>query len=307
MADWSRFKPEVFGSLPIGVICLLLVLISVSFPNWLTHGKGAMEGEDANATDSRLENVEFGLFYGGKTRTRGGSCSRGIMWVCSGGVCMLSCGANHAQRKADIDDILAVNITSTGDDKFCPQCSSDGSSEDVIVEATSIPNPELLTTKSGLDDPSSLMVREGMLRSVQVFLVIGIVFTFVNVIFTAANITHNPVSSIAGIDGLVIWNVIAATSYLLVLILWGAEYNLKLRANLCISDTLRQGPITWTSSSRIGWCCLLLICPMILHYGVGVMLGYRQYRRYYSSQQKQQKEQRLAVQDPTQGGTDILF
>ena len=44
--------------------------------------------------------------------------------------------------------------------------------------------------------------------------------------------------------------------YLLVVILWGAEYNLKLRKNLGISDTLRPGSNSLTSTSSIGWCCL---------------------------------------------------
>merc|ERR1711892_984417 len=167
MADWSRFKPEVFGSLPIAVICLLLVLISVTFPNWLTHGRTSIGEDDTNNTDSRIENVEFGLFYGGKTKTRGGSCSRGILWVCSNGVCMLSCGANHAKRKDDINDILAVGSNysaSTGGDQFCPECSSDGSSEDVVIDARNYIQSftKQQTYQSEVSDPSSLMVREGM-------------------------------------------------------------------------------------------------------------------------------------------------
>ena len=53
------------------------------------------------------------------------------------------------------------------------------------------------------------MVREGMLISVIAFLLIGLLFTFINIIFTVINIANNPVSSIAGIDGLVLWNLIA--------------------------------------------------------------------------------------------------
>lgn len=311
MADWSKFKPEVFGSLPIAVLCLMLVLVSVAFPNWLSNGRTVPLAGN-NATDARVENVEFGLFYGRKTKTRGGSCTRGILWVCSSGVCMLSCGATGTERSADLVDLLLPDSNfsaSSGDDNFCPQCSdpdNDALNEDELY----IQSARDVTEGPSRDvtfDPASVMVREGMLRSVQAFLVLGILFTFINIIFTAVNITHNPVSSIVGIDGLVIWNSAAAISYFLVMVLWGAEYNMKLKKNLCISDTLRPGPVPWTSSSSIGWCCLLLICPMILHIGVAVMLGYRQYRRYYSSKSKQQKEQRLAVQDPTQGGTDILF
>lgn len=311
MADWSKFKPEVFGSLPIAVLCLVLVLVSVAFPNWVSNGGTSPLG-DANSTDSRVQNVEFGLFYGRKTKTRGGSCVRGIIWVCSDGVCMLSCGSSREDRNKDIEDLLLgpdSNLTSSeGDDQFCPQCSSGADELRVDISRTEEDISRVNEARNtSLYDPSTFMVREGMLRSVQAFLVTGILFTFVNIIFTAVNITHNPVSSIVGIDGLVLWNFIAAVSYFLVLVLWGAEYNIKLRKNLCISDTLRAGPIEWSSQSSIGWCSLLLICPMLLHMGVAGMLGYRQYKRYYSSKRMQQKEQRLAVQDPTQGGTDILF
>ena len=45
--------------------------------------------------------------------------------------------------------------------------------------------------------------------------------------------------------------------YLLVVILWGAEFNIKLRKNIGLSDTLRPGPgMQVASHSSIGWCCL---------------------------------------------------
>jgi len=145
-----------------------------------------------------------------------------------------------------------------------------------------------------------------MLISTMVFLMIGLLFTFINIIFTVINIANNPVSAIVGIDGLVAWNMIAGVMYFLVLVLWGAEYNIKIRRNLCISETLRPG-VQFSSHSTVGWCCLLLICPMFLHLATGSLFAWRQWKRYYSTRQKQAKEMRLAVQDPTQGGTDILF
>ena len=104
-------------------------------------------------------------------------------------------------------------------------------------------------------EPKPHMVREGMLISVIIMLLVGLLFTFLNIVFTVLNIAHNPVSSIMGIDGLVIWNFISGLMYFLVVVLWGAEFNIKLRTNLCISDTLRPEN-NLTSHSSIGWCCL---------------------------------------------------
>ena len=37
MVDWARFKPEVAASLPISVLCLALTLLSLTYPDWVTH------------------------------------------------------------------------------------------------------------------------------------------------------------------------------------------------------------------------------------------------------------------------------
>ena len=60
-------------------------------------------------------------------------------------------------------------------------------------------------------DPKPYMVRGSMLFTIIIMLIIGLLFTFINIIFTVLNIAHNPVSSIVGIDGLVIWNFIAGS------------------------------------------------------------------------------------------------
>ena len=62
-------------------------------------------------------------------------------------------------------------------------------------------------------------------------------------------------SSLAGVDGLVIWNLVASICYLLTLCLWGAEYNLTLKPNLGISETLRPAGLLQSHSS-LGWSCL---------------------------------------------------
>ena len=58
-------------------------------------------------------------------------------------------------------------------------------------------------------DAKPQMVRIGMLITIIIFLLIGLLFTFINIVMTVLNIAHNPVSSIMGIDGLVLWNFIA--------------------------------------------------------------------------------------------------
>ena len=87
------------------------------------------------------------------------------------------------------------------------------------------------------------MVRQGMLVTVIVLLLAGLLFTFTNIIFTVLNIAHNPVSSLMGVDGLVVWNLAAGLLYLLVVILWGAEYSLKMRtsaANRLIGEVVQS-------------------------------------------------------------------
>ena len=53
--------------------------------------------------------------------------------------------------------------------------------------------------------------------------------------------------------------------------------------------------------------CRLLICPMFLHLGMSAMFAWRQHDRYYNKKKKHEREMRINVQDPSQGGTDILF
>ena len=113
MVDWSKFKPEVFGSLPVSlqsnkniwiwwitivqvsVLCLMLVIVSISFPYWvtgvnmkktfvtylkyymITQGE-AVISVGGNVPDTSVSAVSFGLFEGRKTRNRGGSCLRNM-------------------------------------------------------------------------------------------------------------------------------------------------------------------------------------------------------------------------------------
>ena len=101
------------------------------------------------------------------------------------------------------------------------------------------------------------MVRQSILVTVITLLILGLLFTFLSIVMTVLNIVHTPVSSILGIDGLIVWNLTAGVLYLLVMIIWGAEYNIKLSTNLGISDSLRPGSSTpLISLSSIGWCCL---------------------------------------------------
>jgi len=308
MVDWSKFKPEVFGSLPVAVLSLILVLFSVSFPYWITNGRADVlnsDGIDDSIPSSSLSHVTFGLFEGRKTRSRGGSCTRTVKWVCQSGLCMMSCGETSALRKTDIDLVLTNQSVSAvaGDNLLCPPCKGD-----IIQAKDNVISSDSAKEDDSEFDPRPLMVREGMLISVIAFLIIGLLFTFINIIFTVINIANNPVSSIVGIDGLVLWNFIAGLMYLLVIILWGAEFNIKLRKNINLSDTLRPGTgMEVSSHSSIGWCCLLLLGPILLHFGLSVMFAWRQYNRYYNKRSKQDREMRINVQDPSQGGTDILF
>lgn len=302
--SWPGIKlPEVgvFGCLPVSVLCLVVVLFSSFFPYWAESSLVEVEGESGEAR-AVVEAVYIGLFsfqQGSKTLNRGGECHRPLAWVCSDGYCMNSCGETSDLQEADIKNILSPTYNSSlGDDTFCSPCNQ---AQQIFRDRSSSPQP------FSSSPPSSLMVRRSMLLATQSFLLIGLIFTFINIVFNAINIILTPVSAIVGVDGLVLWNSIAALSYLLVLLLWGAEFNMKLRDNPGISDSLRPGDIIWEVDSSMGWCCLLLILPLLLHLALAANLGYRQYKRYYSSKKRTEAAARLQVQDPTQGGTDILF
>ena len=127
--------------------------------------------------------------------------------VCQSGLCMMSCGETSALRKEDIDLVLNNQSVSAaaGDNSLCPPCKGDN------VQVESGIMSSVLEGDESDFDPKPHMVREGMLISVISFLLIGLLFTFVNIIFTVINIAGNPVSSIVGIDGLVLWNFIAGS------------------------------------------------------------------------------------------------
>jgi len=300
--------PEVgaFGCLPVAVLCLVIALFSAFYPYWVE----STLVQSSNSTDglplARVDNIFIGLFAfanipGGKTRNRGTACSRPILWACDSGYCLASCGPTSEQRTADIKALLSdPTNTSLTDDYFCTPClQSQQASSPSRFFATSTTDPIL--------DPKSHMLRSSMLSATQAFLIIGLVFTFVNIIFNAINIILTPVSAIVGIDGLVLWNAIAALCYLLVLLIWGVEYNMKLRDYPGVSDVLRPSNVKWQVESNIGWCCLLLILPFFLHSLLAINLGLRQYKRYYSSKKRTEAMARVQVQDPTQGGTDMIF
>ena len=158
---------------------------------------------------------------------------------------MMSCGMTKSDRKEDIKLVLESRNTSApeGDNNLCSPCKNSPSLS-VWSQA-----------KSDQTDPSKRMVRQSILVTVIALLLLGLAFTFLSIVMTVLNIVHTPVSSILGIDGLIVWNLVAGLLYLLVMIIWGAEYNLKLRHNVGISDSLRPGDFGLASHSSIGWCC----------------------------------------------------
>jgi len=304
----------VFGCLPIGVLSLVIVLFCAFFPHWMESSLTEIEITNTSVPII-VSNIYVGIFSipqipGSKTRESGGACVRPLSWVCDQGYCMLSCGETSSLREEDIQEILSGNYThARGDDQFCSPCSQEEElTRRKISSSTTSISPYHTTVREN-ESPSSVMTRQSMLIAVRVFLVLGLVFTFVNIVFNAVNIILTPVSAIVGIDGLVLWNTIAATSYLLTLLLWGAEYNMKLRRNPGVSDSLRKdtSPGGWSVDSRMGWCCLLLILPLFLHILLALNLGHRQWVRYYSSHRREEAQARRNVMEKTQGGTDILF
>ena len=164
---------------------------------------------------------------------------------------MLSCGETSAARRKDIEFVLenSHNVSAPeGDNQLCSPCKN---SPPIALTAAASQSAEQET------DPAKTMVRQSILVTVIILLLLGLLFTFISIVMTVLNIVHTPVSSLLGIDGLIVWNLSAGLLYLLVMMIWGAEYNMKLSTNLGISDSLRPGPSPALSShSSIGWCCL---------------------------------------------------
>merc|ERR1711953_1365000 len=154
-------KPEVSGSLLVLVICLMLAIVSISFPYWLTNGIVVTEVEGAE--NIPLTTVSFGLFEGRKTRTRGGTCTRTVKWVCRSGVCMLSCGETAAARRSDIDLVIQNNNISApaGDNELCSPCKN---SPPLTLTAGGSPRD------SKQSDPTQTMVRQSILVTVIILL-----------------------------------------------------------------------------------------------------------------------------------------
>ena len=170
--------------------------------------------------------------------------------VCSTGVCMMSCGATATDRREDIRLVLHSGNTSApeGDNSLCPPCKNSPQSDSTTAGVS--------LSLADQFDPTERMVRHSILVTVIAILLVGLFFTFLSIVMTVLNIVHTPVSSILGIDGLIVWNLVAGLMYLLVMMIWGAEYNLKLRHNVGVSDSLRPADTRLASHSNIGWCCL---------------------------------------------------
>ena len=131
-----------------------------------------------------------------------------MLGVCGSGVCMMSCGVDADTRSLDLDMVLNNQSVSSsqGDNTLCPPCKTLAEDKTMAVDDdTNIINFE----ESLSYDAKPQMVRIGMLITIIIFLLIGLLFTFINIVMTVLNIAHNPVSSIMGIDGLVLWNFIA--------------------------------------------------------------------------------------------------
>ena len=107
-------------------------------------------------------------------------------------------------RSLDLDLVLTNQSVSSshGDNTMCPPCKTISDGKVLEIKRTSWEEAEAFEAKPH-------MVRIGMLITIIIFLLIGLIFTFINIVMTVLNIAHNPVSSIMGIDGLVLWNFIA--------------------------------------------------------------------------------------------------
>ncbi|XP_023340064.1 uncharacterized protein LOC111710232 [Eurytemora carolleeae] len=286
MVQCSKFKPEVFGCLMISILCLALFMTSVITNEWV-------KGNASNAEDSAdYITVNFGLFSGHKEKNRGTKINTDLSVVCYEGVCMYSCGGIE-----DIKDILKGKNS-----------SEDTSSGDNICKEKGWENE---ANSAGIDTNGPIaenMIKFGLWLSTIIFFFIGLTFSLINIVLVILNTAHNPVSSILGIDGLVIWNIGSSVSYLLVLILWGALFSSRISENLCISETLRVNGLQWSSAgqSSLGYSYWLVFPTMILHMVNAGILGYRQYAMYYAPKSRNAKNLQMRVQESADG-KDMLY
>ena len=115
---------------------------------------------------------------------------------------MLSCGKTAAARRSDIDFVIQnSNISAPeGDNQLCSPCKNSP-----LLTQTAVGSHR----DSEQSDPTKIMVRQSILVTVIILLLVGLLFTFISIVMTVLNIVHTPVSSILGIDGLIVWNLTA--------------------------------------------------------------------------------------------------
>ena len=85
------------------------------------------------------------------------------------------------------------------------------------------------------------------------FLVIGLIWTIVSIIFGVLNAFSNPIRWIVSYYGLLIWNGIACFAYFVTVCTFAGEFNGRLKKSAPISDVVRrdeEGEVAWDSKGQ---------------------------------------------------------
>ena len=90
-----------------------------------------------------------------------------------------------------------------------------------------------------LDEKATLMRKSTYSMSIT-FIVIGILWTIVAIIFAVLNAFSNPIQWIVSYYGLLIWNGAAAFCYFVAVCTFAGEYNHRLKKFAPISDIVRR-------------------------------------------------------------------
>lgn len=257
---FKRFKAEIFLTIPTSLVAFVLVCTSLISQQWVT-GMATVDGQEEIDIQ-----YNYGLFKGEKTRTYYDRNTNPLSIVCDTNqlVCMMSCGEDGSWRASDIQSLFL--------DKPC-----DNSVASDLFYCHNV--PENCTKALGQNDTdlASKMMRYNTYVPTVFFLVLALKFTVVSIIFSSFNTCHTPISMMFGVQGLMAWNAIAATSYFLSLTIFAGEYQQRLTEVAPISDLLRPPSIQWSSEgqSSLGYSYwLVLICFFLHVFNVGNVYFY---------------------------------
>ncbi|XP_037955930.1 uncharacterized protein LOC119685653 [Teleopsis dalmanni] len=236
----AKIKTQFIGSICIvsGVSCILS-LLGLTTNNWL----------DATAvfTERLQSRVNYGLFSGTLLRQQlAATLQFNLAIVCNfkEGVCMYSCQREQLQRERELNKILNGTFgLEPCEQAISKRLYSENKNNNIYQ------NNVTFSVSKRNTDMRSHFIPVGFWISTLIFTVLTNVFTLSSFVFALINFYTNPIEQIYNIFGLYIWNGSAIVFSLLTLSTWSALFNVYLKNNISITDTMRL-ELTFSSENH---------------------------------------------------------